>query len=352
MSQAWTPSEENVVSGLTDRGGAGSERALRGVYAGATASPRAASRSFTKEAAWLVGRGSRVKSKHLWVGLFCSLAALGRSAPALAGIEECGNINVDADATCTVEVEGGCEGQCTPVTVQAACAGELELGCRGRCDVDAELSCTATCNIASCVAECDIDPPEFDCTAECNVQAEAECAGQCEADADRRQCEASCKATYSASCDASCQGTPPSASCQAKCEARCEADCSARANVDCQVACQAEGYVACETRVQGGCEVACSRPEGALFCDGQYVDPERELQECIDAIEARLDIEVEARGSASSDCSGNTCSGDVEGEASASCDLGSGAPGAGAPGALGLLLAAAGAAGARLRRKR
>ena len=139
--------------------------------------------------------------------------------------------------------------------------------------------------------------------------------------------------------------------CQAKCEARCAADCSAQANVDCQVDCQAEGYVECKTRVQGGCEVACSRPDGALFCDGQYVEA-RELDECIAAIEAELDIEVEARGSASSDCSGNRCEGNAEGSASASCAMESGAPTAGAPGAMGLLLALAGVVGARLRRKR
>ena len=293
-----------------------------------------------------------MKRYQLWVGLACSLASLGRAAPARAGIEECGNIDIDANATCTLEVEGGCEAKCKPLAVEAACAGQLELSCRSRCDVEADLSCTAACNLGSCVADCTIDPPRFDCTAECNLQADAECAGQCQANADQSECEASCKATYSASCDAQCQGTPPSASCEAKCQARCDADCTAKANVDCQVDCQAEGYVDCKARVKGGCDVACSSPEGALFCDGQYVDPRGELQQCIDALRAQLDIQVEARGTASSDCAGNTCSGEAEGSASASCDLGPGAPAAGTPGALCLLLAAAGAVGARWRKKR
>ena len=98
-----------------------------------------------------------MKRNHLWVGLLCSVAALGAATPAFAGIEECGDISIDAEATCTVQVEGGCEAQCTPLSVEAACAGELEVDCRGQCDVDAEVTCSATCNIATCVAECDID---------------------------------------------------------------------------------------------------------------------------------------------------------------------------------------------------
>jgi hypothetical protein len=117
------------------------------------------------------------------------------------------------------------------------------------------------------------------------------------------------------------------------------------------VDCQSEGYVECKARVEGGCEVACSRPEGALFCDGQYVDHGGNLEECIAAIEAAVDIEVQT--SAEGDCSGNTCSGSAEGSATASCNLGSG-PGDDASGAGALLglLAAAGMAGARMRRGR
>jgi hypothetical protein len=295
-----------------------------------------------------------VKRKFILVSISMVALSVGAAEPAFAGIEACGDINIEADAECTVLVEGGCEAQCTPVTVEAACAGELEVDCRGECDVEAEASCTATCNVASCVAECTVDPPSFECSAECNLQAEATCQGECQANANRRECEASCKATYSASCDASCERTPGSASCQAKCEASCEADCSARANVDCQVSCQSRGYVDCKARVQGGCEVACREPEGAIFCDGQYVDDGGNLQACADAIRSALAIEVDvtASGSATSECSGGTCAGSAEGKASASCDLGSAPPDAQNPGALLALIAAAGVTGARLRRRR
>jgi hypothetical protein len=278
------------------------------------------------------GRGDRgrflkevlVKRKFILVSISVATSWLGAADPAFAGIEACGNINIEADAECTVQVEGGCEAQCTPVSVEAACAGELEIECRGECDIEAEASCTASCSVATCVAECEIDPPSFECTAECNLQADATCNAECQADANRRECVASCKATYSASCDASCERTPGSASCQAKCDARCQADCSAKANIDCQVGCQRRGYVDCTARVQGGCEVACREPDGALFCDGQYVDHDGNLDACAAAIRQALSIEVDvtATGSAESDCSGNTCAGSAEGSASASCDIG------------------------------
>jgi hypothetical protein len=55
------------------------------------------------------------------------------------------------------------------------------------------------------------------------------------------------------------------------------------------------GSIQCHTRVEGGCEVACQEPEGALFCDGNYVDHDGNLESCIAAIDAALNIEVDAR---------------------------------------------------------
>lgn len=64
------------------------------------------------------------------------------------------------------------------------------------------------------------------------------------------------------------------------------------------------------------------KPEGALFCDGQYVDAGDNLQECVAALKALLDIHVYAEGDAH--CEGNTCY--AEGRAGCSCAA-SGAPG-------------------------
>jgi MYXO-CTERM domain-containing protein len=85
--------------------------------------------------------------------------------------------------------------------------------------------------------------------------------------------------------------------------------------MDCQISCQASGYVDCKADLQGGCEIACQSPDGALFCDGQYVDTGGNLQECIAALQALLNIEVDV--SAYAQCSGNTCEAGVDAKCSA-----------------------------------
>jgi hypothetical protein len=116
--------------------------------------------------------------------------------------------------------------------------------------------------------------------------------------------------------------------------ATCEGRCTAEAEVDCQVMCQASGYIDCTTMLTGGCETQCMEPDGALFCDGQYVDHGGNLDACIMALQDALDIEVDVTARGSSSCMGGMCM--AEGEVSASCGV-SGAPGGGAGGASGWL---------------
>lgn len=236
-------------------------------------------------------------------------------AQAAGSLESCGNIHVEAEAECAVEVEGGCTAKCEPVNFTAACAAELTASCSGDCQLEASVECTGSCS-ADCMAECEVKPAEFNCTASCQADCSADCSGRCAADSDSAKCEASCKATCSGSCDASCTATPPEATCEAKCEAKCEGSCEAEANADCQIECQADGYIDCEAELTGGCKTRCEKPEGALFCDGQYVDTGDNLKECIAALKAVFDIEVYADGSAS--CSGNTCM--AEGEVGCECN--------------------------------
>ena len=97
------------------------------------------------------------------------------------------------------------------------------------------------------------------------------------------------------------------------------------------------------------------KPEGALYCNGQYVDHGGHLQECIDAIQAALPtvtIDVSASSSGSVMCNGSSCHAEGEAEASASCAFSpKSAAGANAYGAL-TALAALGAACFRRRRAR
>lgn len=228
------------------------------------------------------------------------------------GIESCGNIHVEASATCKVEVEGGCKAKCTPVSFEAACAGE----CTAECPQLPSVSCTGSCE-ASCNGECDVDPGSIECQGSCEADCEGSCEGRCATAENETECRGACRGTCKAECSASCEGTPPSATCEAKCKAKCEGQCTVDRNFQCNVDC----HGACTARLQGGCEVQCEEPEGALFCDGQYVDHGNNAEECFEAIEDWIskNIDVSARGSASGGCESGVCSGQAEGEASCKC---------------------------------
>jgi hypothetical protein len=88
-------------------------------------------------------------------------------------------------------------------------------------------------------------------------------------------------------------------------------------NAQCNIDCQARGEAQCEADVQGGCTAQCSKPSGALFCNGQFVETGDQIQSCIDALKAELNITVTADASGS--CSGNSCEGTAS--ASAKCAL-------------------------------
>lgn len=278
--------------------------------------------------------GFSMTFSHDWFRRFTATALLGAtpllvSAPlAAANFEACGDIDVEAEATCVVEVEGGCMAKCEPLNFTAACSAELYASCDGECSLDVEAECTTDCS-GRCQADCEVDPGNFDCEASCTGSCEADCSGtcsakataDCEAEESTAECEAkveaecgaSCSATCKGECSASCSGDLPEADCDAQCEACCTGECNAEANLSCQVDCQAEGFVQCESRLQGGCEVACQEPEGALFCDGQFVDHDGNLEACVDALNDFLEEHVQAEGEASGSCQDNECSGMASG---------------------------------------
>jgi MYXO-CTERM domain-containing protein len=69
--------------------------------------------------------------------------------------------------------------------------------------------------------------------------------------------------------------------------------------------------------------VNCSRPEGELFCSGEYVDTGDHLSKCADALAAALNIHVDASASGSCnsgssvDGGGAECSGEAKASVSA-----------------------------------
>jgi MYXO-CTERM domain-containing protein len=245
-----------------------------------------------------------------------------------ADISACGDVEVEASAKCEVMIEGGCEAACEPVSFTAEC--------QGQCNASVDATCKADCQ-ATCQGGCDADPGNFDCEASCTGNCSGSCSGKCESDPDSSSCQGRCEATCEAECGASCEGTPPSATCDVQCESSCQGECKVEANIDCNLSCQAE--------LQGGCEVQCQDPDGALFCDGQYVDHGGNLAECIAALNAYLEVEVDS--SASAACEGNKCSASAEG--SVTCSMPA-APSQSSPTWLLVLAGLAGLASTRRRR--
>jgi hypothetical protein len=81
------------------------------------------------------------------------------------------------------------------------------------------------------------------------------------------------------------------------------------------------GRADCEADMQLKCETQCNDPDGAVFCDGEYVDRGNNARECIAALNAALDVEVEGSASSSGECAGNTCQGQAEAKGSAKCSV-------------------------------
>jgi hypothetical protein len=267
---------------------------------------------------------------RITLGFSGLLTAIGVLAPMSAraqGLESCGDIHVEANAECVVVPPSAqCEAMCEPITVEAACAARLAADCRARCDELPSVDCSASCQ-ADCSADCEVDPGKFDCAASCRADCSGSCAASCEGDEDGGKCMARCEGSCGASCDSHCDVDLPEVDCEAKCEASCEGSCEVDTNVDCQADCQAEAEADCYVDVQGGCEAACDTEEGALFCDGQYVDHGNNLEECAAALEAALDIEVEGHAHGESSCDNGRCMAMGEAEVSSDCSVAE--PGAG-----------------------
>lgn len=254
-----------------------------------------------------------------WSVVLGGFVWLSAAAVRAQGLESCQDIHLEAQAQCTlVPPSVQCETQCTPVTVEAACAARLEVDCNGQCRASASAMCTASCE-ADCKAQCTVDPGKFECRGACRADCGASCSGHCAAAADRASCEASCEASCGASCDGSCDVEAPNLDCNARCEASCGGSCDAQANLDCQIDCQADGFAQCRVDVEGGCKAACQTDRGALFCDGQYVDYGDNFEECVAALRALFDAEIDGYAEGQSRCEDGRCS--ARGKAGVNCQI-------------------------------
>jgi MYXO-CTERM domain-containing protein len=91
--------------------------------------------------------------------------------------------------------------------------------------------------------------------------------------------------------------------------------------------------------LEAKCEGQCEEPEGALFCDGEYVDHGGNLEQCIDDLNAWLEAHVDASAQGSASCENGSC--EAEGSAEASCATVPGGPAGGAAALFGMIVAGA-----------
>jgi len=226
------------------------------------------------------------------VALMAAVAVLVIS-PSTAGAADasaCNNIDLSAEANCSALVETECTAQCEPVSFVLACDGQ----CSGTCNETATTECTQTCS-SWCNTECAVDPGSFSCQGGCVSNCETSCPGKCHDHPDQGKCEASCRTSCDTECTASCTVVAPTATCETKCGTCCDTSCTVQHNVECEVACD----IQCSASLEGSCEIRCQDPEGAIFCDGQFVDAGDNLQECIEYLESiGNQVDVSAWGSA------------------------------------------------------
>lgn len=241
----------------------------------------------------------------------------------------CGRFDFSGGLSCRVEVSGGCTADCTSLKLEAACSGG--------CSATADTTCVNDCG-TQCVAMC--DPQLLDCFAGCHSECDQPTMQDCQTKHAGEDCLTAARSQCDIHCKDACQ-VPPS-NCQEHCTKCCTGSCTTQVNFDCDFSCFAD--------VRGGCEVQCQKPEGAIFCNGQYVHAS-DVQACIAYLATQgIDVDVSARGSVKCDLNGCSGVGDIAGTGCAAAPqsrLGGGA----AAGALLLFGMTAVAARARRRRR-
>jgi hypothetical protein len=225
--------------------------------------------------------------------------------------EPCGKFDFSAGINCKIEVSGGCTAHCTPI--------QFEAGCTGGCNADVTQTCTNDCE-ATCVQPClDAGPQNLDCNFGCHSECDETCVTKCNESPSGDDCVTQCKGSCNIHCKSAC-AAPSTMDCVQHCRECCHGSCDTQVNLECDLQCFA--------RLEGGCKAHCSKPEGALFCNGQYVFAS-DIKECI-AYLATKGIKVDASASASGSvkCGLSGCESDGETKSSVSC---SAAPGESSP---------------------
>lgn len=270
-----------------------------------------------------------VESKASAVALVVGAWAMAMLVPlaARAGIPECSNIRIEADAQCRVEVGVDCEASCSLGVYEKACAAYQYQTCQPSCTVPPQPACTDGC-AEECAEQCNVGI-DVVCHQNCFPECVDECAAACETADDTIQCRASCESTCDGECDEQCAMLPEDASCYDHCMECCGGSCNAAANMSCQLECQDHTWEQCEYELRVECEASCGL-DGALFCDGQLVAAGSDLHACaaalvdrgaellgleeeVDALEEELEEDIDGAIDASAPVLACTCRGGGDG---------------------------------------
>jgi hypothetical protein len=231
----------------------------------------------------------------------------------------CGNFDFSGDISCKVQVSGGCTASCDTPKVTVACGG--------KCTATSTSTCTGSCGTA-CLQEC--NPELLDCFAGCHAECDQPAIDVCKQQHPNDDCVTQGKAQCDVHCKGSCK--VPDSSCQEHCTKCCSGACTTQVNFDCDYSCLAD--------VEVSCKAQCAKPTGGIFCNGQFVNA-TDVQQCVAYLASKLkiNVDVSATASATTECGPNGCSGSADGKASAKAAGCMAAPGSnnGLAGAFGLI---------------
>jgi hypothetical protein len=205
----------------------------------------------------------------------------------------CGTFDLSGSLDCKIKVSADCSASCG--------VDKLEASCSGHCTAAADTKCTKDDCGATCIAQC--DPSLLDCFSGCHAECDQPAIDLCNQKHPGEDCVSQGKAQCDIHCKDNCK--VPDTNCEEHCNKCCLGSCQVQANFDCDFSCTAD--------VKAHCSAHCSKPEGGIFCNGQFVDA-TDVQQCVSYLATKgINVDVSAQGSAN--CGPNGCGADASAKA-------------------------------------
>jgi len=208
-------------------------------------------------------------------------------------LDKCGGVYLSADSKCEFKPVQECMTSCATTSVEQACAQKTSTMCSASCTTTDTTTCVKT-HSDSCSKECDTITEKSShevCTTECVDSCTADAVKRKDFGGDRDKCHQNCAQNCNTSCE-KCSETDQKTDCTTKCMSVVENECTEEVNRDCLLSCQTDNYTSCETDTVNTCTTTCHDKQGALFCDGQFIDAD-DLQACADQLAAEFSFSID-----------------------------------------------------------